>query len=496
MKKILCSLLVLAVTAPALANDSAPDDGPWLEVEWTDLDSKSPVEKWFDATRWERSPLDGYVESFGFRDKDRPQRVVAATVWSSHAALVSAALVLDSGAPLTLESRSRLAFRRVRHSVVDADAPVGHVELVIHRTKPGTARRDNLRLFDATEPAFQSSEGLIGHSLWISSEGIWLHEVRWRSAAAFDAGSKALMQSAEVRSWIRSLDFERFVVSRGDARHHRTPAGATPERTRTLSPRDFVRAYRRAMRKHSPDVRVSPRRELEVELRRGDLTHTAYLDNAFQAYQATPKELNAILDQYTRAAVELLSGATDSDAIVPDRVVPVIKDAAYLDEIRKSLGERGRDTDLEMYHEKLNDELIVLYALDTEANIRYLTRSEVKELGFPDLRKRAVENLLALLPDIERHGEAGLFIIVADGNYEASLILEDSLWTKENFEVKGDFVIAIPSRDVLLIAGTGDAEGVEKLRSTAKSVKEEHPYGMTDDLFVRRNGKWVKLASE
>ena len=95
---------------------------------------------------------------------------------------------------------------------------MGHLELVVHRTKKGTEREANLALYDRAEKDFGQGEGLLGHSLWISPDGQWLHLLRWRSADDFGKTGKSLMGTQGVSGWIRSLDFRRFQVFRGDVK--------------------------------------------------------------------------------------------------------------------------------------------------------------------------------------------------------------------------------------------------------------------------------------
>jgi uncharacterized protein YtpQ (UPF0354 family) len=117
-------------------------------------------------------------------------------------------------------------------------------------------------------------------------------------------------------------------------------------------------------------------------------------------------------------------------------------------------------------YEDFNDDLIVLYAEDSPKNIRYFSPDDLAkaQIDRKDLRNLACENLKRLLPKIEQHGASGLYMLGAGGDYEASLLLFDSIWSGLKEAVRGDVVVAIPSRDVLVVTGSEDAEGIQKMK--------------------------------
>jgi uncharacterized protein YtpQ (UPF0354 family) len=87
-----------------------------------------------------------------------------------------------------------------------------------------------------------------------------------------------------------------------------------------------------------------------------------------------------------------------------------------------------------------------------------------------------------------------VFLVAAGGDYEASLLLLDDVWSGGQIKVNGDIVVAIPARDVLLVTGSRDRTGVRKVRELATKLVAEGPYGLTDALFVYRNGRFTKFG--
>ena len=89
----------------------------------------------------------------------------------------------------------------------------------------------------------------------------------------------------------------------------------------------------------------------------------------------------------------------------------------------------------------------------------------------------------------------GTYMLVADGSYEASLLLFDEIWTGDiwhdsGLPLSGDPVIAVPARDVLLVTGSRDERGLATLRRIAAEIVASEPYRLTDRLFIYREGRF------
>jgi len=71
--------------------------------------------------------------------------------------------------------------------------------------------------------------------------------------------------------------------------------------------------------------------------------------------------------------------------------------------------------------------------------------------------------------------------------------LFDELWSGGQIKVDGDDVVAVPSRDVLLVTGSRNLAGIAKLRELAAQIVRQSPYRLTDELFVYREGSFQRL---
>lgn len=246
-------------TVPATAGSAPSDgaqkgeDGAWLELETlpvTKPADQAAVGAWQERCALVRRQSGHTLTHATSLGGDTPA-LLRATVWQSLQGAEAGSLALDgqeaalTAAGMDMSRRSIAHFRRVREQVNPsaANTPTGHLEVVVFRTKPGTTREQNLERYDRGFDDYASAEGLLAHSLWLGPDGRWVHLLHWRSEADFQKTGKALFGKPGVGGWIRSLDFKRFSMVRGDvldpapadrlpAPPPATPAPAPPEADR------------------------------------------------------------------------------------------------------------------------------------------------------------------------------------------------------------------------------------------------------------------------
>jgi uncharacterized protein YtpQ (UPF0354 family) len=266
-----------------------------------------------------------------------------------------------------------------------------------------------------------------------------------------------------------------------------------------MSPSEFTRDFTGALRKAKPELKVIIVRDLELKVTFANgHSATSFLDNAYDIYKQDPKTKVDVIQRFIASALETTDGVRRR--VDRARIVPLIKDRPWLEETRQGLLSRGvKEADISEYvFEDFSPDLIIVYAEDSPKNVRYLRPKDLEEakLSRTELRSVAIENLKRLLPNIECRGGKGLYMITAGGDYDASVLLFDSIWSGKQMEVKGDFVVAVPTRDLLMVTGSKDPEGIEKLRQTVEQVWAGGSYKLTQKLFVYRNGKFNEFTAQ
>jgi uncharacterized protein YtpQ (UPF0354 family) len=206
-----------------------------------------------------------------------------------------------------------------------------------------------------------------------------------------------------------------------------------------------------------------------------------FLDNLFRRACAAADDLERadIVERHLAALVESKTGAGAG----AEDIVPVLKSDA------RSLGLPGSDHEDQPRHriEPLVAGLSIVYAVDSADTITFVAESWFAERGIPaeGLRRQAVDNLRGKLPRLDVQRGGGLNMVMAGGHYESSLLLFDDFWAGEAARLRGDPVIAVPARDVLLFADAAHSRALVELQQQAQAVHADAAYALTPRLFRR-----------
>jgi hypothetical protein len=216
------------------------------------------------------------------------------------------------------------------------------------------------------------------------------------------------------------------------------------------------------------------------------------LENLYRNYSIAPGEFAALLRDFAATIGEKCS----ADCWWQGRPHPdhASDQGPSLDR-RNRHNLKKRQPDLDFVFEDLNDELVVVYVRDAERRVRFLMSNDDLGVERSALRQLAVENLRRLRPKIEMHSHGNMLAMFdVGGTYEASLLLFDSLWTDGQVKVNGDIVVAVPTRDALLVTGSKNRKGLSALREIATKLSAEGSNPISDKLFVYRDGRFKKFG--
>jgi len=262
-------------------------------------------------------------------------------------------------------------------------------------------------------------------------------------------------------------------------------------RAESLNPRAFTERVTRAVTAALPSASVVVSDDLQFVVRYASgASATANLAKAYQSYEREPQHLDDIVKAQVSALLEAGADAQGLPKLDRSRIVPLIKDRQWFEQTQR----RGREQTppAELVAEPLNSELVVVYAENRLGTLRILSsRDDVGDRA--RLRELALTNLSRLLPKIEiRPGADGVLLISAGGGFDASLLLAENLWSSDQIKVDGDIVAAVPAADALVVTGSRNAAGLARLRAAAAKFAAG-PNGLTNALFVYRNGKFTRF---
>jgi hypothetical protein len=147
----------------------------------------------------------------------------------------------------------------------------------------------------------------------------------------------------------------------------------------------------------------------------------------------------------------------------------------------------------------LGNGLLVSFLVERSGKFEYLqnrqilsegiTKEKILEIGLLNLKKIATKNF-RIKP------MKSIFAVFVDGNFEASLILIPELWEKIlKSHINNKFVVAIPTRDMLVFCDSESEEGIRELNALCKRVKNDGDRLLSDILYIRENNSWVEYKA-
>jgi uncharacterized protein YtpQ (UPF0354 family) len=142
----------------------------------------------------------------------------------------------------------------------------------------------------------------------------------------------------------------------------------------------------------------------------------------------------------------------------------------------------------------LDNGLLVSYLVDQGDHFSYVQNRHLAQAGLSEakLHEQALLNLSSVVgaqAEVRKFGS--IYIVVAGGTFEASLILCDEFWSTwyEDLAGKG-FIVTFPARDVLAFGDSGDDDTVGELKELCAKTAGllEHP--LTTTLYRRVDAAW------
>jgi len=148
---------------------------------------------------------------------------------------------------------------------------------------------------------------------------------------------------------------------------------------------------------------------------------------------------------------------------------------------------------------QLQSGLVVCYVVDANGRLEFIQERHLAEeqVSAEDLHATGMANLASRTASgIQVRDQGHWQGLLFDGNFEASLILLDSLWEESlKDKVSTGFVVCIPSRDILAFCDRDSVEGIRSLRQVVDRVWEGGDHLLTRTLYVREGKTWKPLKT-
>jgi uncharacterized protein YtpQ (UPF0354 family) len=208
------------------------------------------------------------------------------------------------------------------------------------------------------------------------------------------------------------------------------------------------------------------------------------LHEAFRHAEAFPDAFSRMVARLLADVREIgLSHVGDVDfATAATNLLPQVRH-------RDWLAARGTFGDSGLVHTPLNDDLVVVYVIDTANSMTFVCREQQKRW------RKSVEDLHRLaLGNLARRGAAGLtqrprdeaMVLQTGDGYDAARVLL--------LEAQEGLLVAVPDRDTLWV-GPEQGQDLASLMATTADLAEHAPHPVSPQVYRLKDGQLAPLPA-
>lgn len=218
-----------------------------------------------------------------------------------------------------------------------------------------------------------------------------------------------------------------------------------------------------------------------------------YLHNAYNEYCGAPRRQRKRTLRFF-AASQLESGSTpDSFEEARANLLPRVRERFYHEAVALRMRIEGTEW-TEVPRRVLAEDFTVEVVYDTPHAVASVNEETLDTWGvtLAEAMEVARDNLWRISNEPFEQVRPGLHVSGWHDAHDASrLILHDLIW---QLPVKGDHVVAVPCRNVLIVTGSEDPDNLDAMAKLTHDVLREDPRPMTGFALRLEGTDWVRFT--
>ena len=221
-----------------------------------------------------------------------------------------------------------------------------------------------------------------------------------------------------------------------------------------------------------------------------ELVQQFNLENVYQEYCARRvEEQEMMVSKIVQTAlVRHRTIPEDWEDVQPD-VMPAVRNRATFEMLSLEQRSQGKPALTDLPSLGVGDHLLALLVYDMPESTQTIPGQQLQDWGvsFYEAMEVAKENLAAIEMSVSKAGD-GFYAVMTGDSYDSSrLLLLDLL---PQLEIQGEPIAMVPHRDVLLITGTEDLDGLAMMAQFAEAAFE-HPRYLSCQPLALDGTQWV-----
>jgi len=265
-----------------------------------------------------------------------------------------------------------------------------------------------------------------------------------------------------------------------------------------ISKSEFRRQFVEELLEDAPQLECTLSDDDELELAVSGMGNddraVLSLHRAYAEFEQDPAQRDAIFERFR----SLLVRQRQDLPLETGNVVPMVKTRDWLDDqYSRDTAPPAPGSDDAFWVDDYNEELVVVYAEHREG-FSYRPRSDFAAAGLnqENIRTLALGNLRTRTPKREFSPVNGAWLLIADGAFEASLLLDDEVWKNHRFRDSQEVLSAVPERDCLFASTDTTPLGVWNLATMVDHGYRTAQYPISRQLMMRKAGHFALVDSQ
>ena len=244
-------------------------------------------------------------------------------------------------------------------------------------------------------------------------------------------------------------------------------------------PEAFGEQVAKILQRHFPDRAVELAGPMDLVLNGKHLG----LENLYRMVQYDPGRGVEIVENYLERLMEgdAVGSMPLPLSVAKPRIMPRIQPVSIFEHLDRE----------QVAHIPFVNDTVIVFVIDMPHMTVSITVEQLMRWGLTsdDLDIIARQNLGNYAPHLEiqfvesAEGGRAAILAVQDG-YDAARLLLDSLYERLSPELKGNFYVAVPARDMFLALTCDPSEFVERLHKRIQLDYKRLPYPITNQFFV------------
>lgn len=212
--------------------------------------------------------------------------------------------------------------------------------------------------------------------------------------------------------------------------------------------------------------------EFQLLIAEGEQAGIVNLRNFYAEYcQLSPADRKRYLPDIVQAILTPRAELPESFEEVKPKLRPKIWARAGIEHTNLQARIRGDGQGIDMPQYSVGSHLLASIVYDLPHSVRSISKDEIEgwDTSYYETLEVAIQNLLEEGFAYAKIGD-GLYVSATGDSYDASRILLIEFIRR--FEVQGDVIAMVPNRDMLIVTGSDDDDGLEAMISLAEQATE------------------------